>query len=220
MFTGIVEELGEITGWEELPDAARITVRGPLVTSDAKHGDSIAVNGVCLTVVTHEDGAFTADVMHETLTRSSLRLGSKVNLERAVRLQDRLGGHLVQGHVDGTGEILSREPSEHWERVTISLPFELNRYLVDKGSITVDGISLTVAEVGAASFVGTSVFAFTGVLLHDGTLPVDQMLRIIVTSVLWDLLLAPLLVPVLLWLFGTMRPPRDRLVDQPLRVGS
>jgi riboflavin synthase len=150
MFTGIVEELGEITGWDELPDAARITVRGPLVTSDAKHGDSIAVNGVCLTVVSNEGGAFTADVMQETLDRSSLGalgVGSRVNLERAVRLQDRLGGHLVQGHVDGTGEILSKSPSEHWTVVRVSLPADLDRYVVEKGSITVDGISLTVSAV-------------------------------------------------------------------------
>ncbi len=145
MFTGIVEELGEITGWEELPDAARITVRGPLVTSDAKHGDSIAVNGVCLTVVTNENGCFTADVMKETLVRSALQLGSKVNLERAVRAQDRLGGHIVQGHVDGTGEIISKTPSEHWTVVRVTLPADLDRYVVEKGSITVDGVSLTVS---------------------------------------------------------------------------
>ena len=150
MFTGIVEELGEVTGWEDLADAARITVSGPVVTGDARHGDSIAVNGVCLTVVTNEAGAFTADVMKETLDRSSLgalRIGSPVNLERAVRLQDRLGGHLVQGHVDGTGEILSVAPDEHWTVVRLSLPEELDRYVVEKGSITVDGISLTVAAV-------------------------------------------------------------------------
>jgi riboflavin synthase len=150
MFTGIVEELGEVTAWEELPDAARITVRGPLVTSDAKHGDSIAVNGVCLTVVANEQGAFTADVMQETLDRSALgvlRVGSPVNLERAVRLQDRLGGHLVQGHVDGTGTITSKDPSDHWTVVRISLPEDLDRYVVEKGSITVDGVSLTVSAV-------------------------------------------------------------------------
>ncbi|MCW2599605.1 MAG: ribE [Frankiales bacterium] len=150
MFTGIVEELGEVTAWEDLPDAARLTVRGPVVTSDAKHGDSIAVNGVCLTVVANESGAFTADVMKETLDRSALgalQVGSRVNLERAVRLQDRLGGHLVQGHVDGTGGILSKAPSEHWTVVRISLPDDLDRYVVEKGSITVDGVSLTVSAV-------------------------------------------------------------------------
>ena len=150
MFTGIVEELGEVTGWQDLPDAARITVRGPLVTSDAAHGDSICVSGVCLTVVNNVDGAFTADVMRETLQRSSLgalSVGSAVNLERAVRLQDRLGGHLVQGHVDGTGEIVSKNPSEHWTVVRVSVPLELDRYVVEKGSITLDGVSLTVTAV-------------------------------------------------------------------------
>jgi riboflavin synthase len=152
MFTGIVEELGEIVAVEPLTDAARLTVRGPLVTSDAKHGDSIAVNGVCLTVVTTGDGTFTADVMAETLDRSSLRdaaPGSAVNLERAALVDSRLGGHLVQGHVDGTGQILGREPSEHWEVVRISLPPQVARYVVEKGSITVDGISLTVTGVSA-----------------------------------------------------------------------
>src|SRR6476469_6343112 len=137
MFTGIVEELGEVTAWEDLPDAARLTVHGPLVTSDAVHGDSIAGNGVCLTVVESHDGSFTADVMKETLTRSSLgalSIGSPVNLERAVRLQDRLGGHLVQGHVDGTGEIRSVVPDEHWTVVRVSLPAGLDRYVVEKGS--------------------------------------------------------------------------------------
>jgi len=155
VFTGIVEELGEVVAWEDLPDAARVTVRGPLVTSDAKHGDSIAVNGVCLTVVDSVDGAFTADVMRESLQRSALgalRVGSRVNLERAVRLSDRLGGHLVQGHVDGTGEIVSRTPSDHWDVVRITLPADLDRYVVEKGSITVDGISLTVSAIGTGFF--------------------------------------------------------------------
>ncbi|GAA1581807.1 riboflavin synthase [Actinomadura kijaniata] len=151
MFTGIVEELGEIEAVESLADSARLTVRGPLVTQDAVHGASIAVNGVCLTVVEAIDGRFTADVMKETLDRSSLgalAAGSRVNLERPVRLADRLGGHLVQGHVDGVGEIVSREPGERWDVVTVSLPAHLARYVVDKGSITVDGISLTVVEAG------------------------------------------------------------------------
>jgi riboflavin synthase len=150
MFTGIVEELGEVTGWEELPDAARLTVLGPLVTSDAKHGDSIMVNGVCLTVVDNFGEAFTADVMQETLDRSALgalTVGSRINLERSVRLQDRLGGHLVQGHVDGTGAVLSRTESTNWTVVRIALPADLDRYVVEKGSITVDGISLTVSAV-------------------------------------------------------------------------
>lgn len=156
MFTGIVEELGEIVGKEDLPDAARFVIRGPVVTSDAGHGDSIAVNGVCLTVVeVRPDGAFTADVMAETLNRSSLRavgVGSPVNLERAAAVNSRLGGHIVQGHVDGTGEVIARNPSENWEVVRISLPDALARYVVEKGSITVDGISLTVSGLGESWF--------------------------------------------------------------------
>ena len=155
MFTGIVEELGQIVAIETAPDSARLTVRGPLVTSDAKHGDSIAVNGVCLTVISLDDGAFTADVMAETLNRSSLGAlepGSVVNLERPLTLGTRLGGHLVQGHVDGVGRIVAREPSDAWEIVTVSLPADLAKYVVEKGSITVDGISLTVVAVTATSF--------------------------------------------------------------------
>ena len=130
MFTGIVEELGEVVAIEPLTDASRLTVRGPVVTSDASHGDSISVNGVCLTVVDTVDGAFTADVMAESLKRSSLgalQVGSPVNLERAVRVQDRLGGHVVQGHVDGTGEVLAVTPDEHWTVVRTSLPGGLGR---------------------------------------------------------------------------------------------
>ena len=151
MFTGIVEELGEVVGTEDLGDSARLTICGPLVTSDARHGDSIAVNGVCLTVVdVLPDGRFTADVMAETLNRSSLAVlapGCPVNLERAAALNSRLGGHIVQGHVDGTGTVLSRTPSPHWEVVRIALPPGLSRYVVEKGSITVDGVSLTVSAI-------------------------------------------------------------------------
>jgi riboflavin synthase len=152
VFTGIVEELGEVVAVEELGDSVRLTVRGPLVTEDAGHGDSISVNGVCLTVVTNTGGAFTADVMAESLRRSSLGavgVGTPVNLERAVRVSDRLGGHLVQGHVDATGEVLAVTPQEHWTVVRVSLPADLERYVVEKGSITVDGISLTVSAVSA-----------------------------------------------------------------------
>jgi len=152
MFTGIVEELGQVSAWQDLPGAARITVRGPVVTGDVRHGDSISVNGVCLTVVDSFDGVFTADVMKVTLDHSSLgalAIGSPVNLERAVRMQDRLGGHVVQGHVDGTAEILSVTADEHWSVVRLSLPADLDRYVVQKGSITVDGISLTVADTAA-----------------------------------------------------------------------
>ena len=156
MFTGIIEELGAVETIEQLPDSARVTVRAPLVTSDAGHGASIAVNGVCLTVVSLADGTFTADVMRETLDRSSLgRLGpgDPVNLERPVRLQDRLGGHVVQGHVDGMGTVLTRTPGERWEVVRIALPAALRRYVVEKGSVTVDGVSLTVSAVSAVSAV-------------------------------------------------------------------
>ncbi|WP_182897234.1 riboflavin synthase [Microbispora sp. H10830] len=155
MFTGIVEELGEVVALEPRGDSARLTVRGAVVTADAGHGDSIAVNGVCLTVADAEGDSFTADVMKETLDRSSLGAlspGSRVNLERAVRADQRLGGHIVQGHVDGTGEVLSREPGEHWEVVRLSLPANLARYVVEKGSIAVDGVSLTVAGVTDDSF--------------------------------------------------------------------
>lgn len=152
MFTGIVEELGEVTAYDDLGDAARLIIRGPVVTADARHGDSIAVNGVCLTVVEVLDGeCFSADVMAETLRRSSLAgvgVGSAVNLERAAALNSRLGGHIVQGHVDGTGEVISRTPSEHWEVVRVTLPAALSRYVVEKGSITVDGVSLTVSALG------------------------------------------------------------------------
>jgi riboflavin synthase len=152
MFTGIVEELGEIVAVEQVPDAARLTVRGPVVTSDAKHGDSIAVNGVCLTVVDVASEDFTVDVVHETLLRTSLakaQAGDRVNLERAAAVGDRLGGHIMQGHVDGTGMFLSRDPQG---RTQFALPPQLARYVVEKGSIAVDGVSLTVAEVSADQF--------------------------------------------------------------------
>src|SRR5579864_1129042 len=144
MFTGIVEELGEVVGLDRLDAAARITVRGPLITRDAGHGDSVAVNGVCLTVTAlgDRDGTFTADVMLETLRRSSLgglQPGSPVNLERPMRLDGRLGGHLVQGHVDGTGVIVSRRPAENWHVVRVRIPPDLARYVVEKGSVGVDG---------------------------------------------------------------------------------
>ncbi|OBF61252.1 riboflavin synthase subunit alpha [Mycobacterium sp. 852002-51971_SCH5477799-a] len=152
MFTGIVEELGEVTARDVLSDAARLTIRGAVVTADAGHGDSIAVNGVCLTVAELlPGGQFTADVMAESLNRSNLgelRVGSRVNLERAAAVDSRLGGHIVQGHVDGTGRIVARTPSEHWEVVRIEMPAEVARYVVEKGSITVDGISLTVSALG------------------------------------------------------------------------
>jgi riboflavin synthase len=149
MFTGIVAELGEVAGVEYFDDAARITIRGSV--SDAALGDSIAVNGVCLTVTDIMTGAFAADVMRETLDRSALgelKAGAPVNLELSVRVSDRLGGHIVQGHVDATGTVLSRAPSEHWDVIRISLPGQISRYVVEKGSIAVDGVSLTVSALG------------------------------------------------------------------------
>ncbi len=155
MFTGIVEELGTVTALELGADSARLTVHGPLVTTDAEHGASIAVNGVCLTVTEHGAGAFTVDVMAETLHRTSLgalRTGDRVNLERAMAASSRFGGHVVQGHVDGIATITAREPGERWEVVRFSLPADLAPYLVEKGSITVDGVSLTVVEVEDDAF--------------------------------------------------------------------
>jgi riboflavin synthase len=172
LFTGIVEDLGEVQAVEHLGDFARIHVRSAVVTQDARVGDSICVNGVCLTVTglitswsapagtrAPEPSAvplgFTADVMGETLRHSSLKSvapGTKVNLERSVRLEERLGGHLVQGHTDGTATVMSRDPQENWDVVRLSLPADLARYVVHKGSITVDGISLTVSGIGGDWF--------------------------------------------------------------------
>ena len=166
MFTGIVEELGEVVGLDRLDAAARITVRGPLVTKDASPGDSLAVNGVCLTVtgLGDRDGTFTADVMLETLTRSSLgelKQGSRVNLERPMRFNGRLGGHLVQGHVDGTGVIASRRPAEHWDVVRIRLPAALAWYVVERGSVSVDGVSLTVTATADEPWFEVSLIPAT-----------------------------------------------------------
>jgi riboflavin synthase len=160
MFTGIVEERGEVVALVTQTDSAVLRVRGPLVTSDAQPGDSIAVNGCCLTVVAVERDVFTADVMKETLDKTSLGLlepGSSVNLERSVTPQTRLGGHLVQGHVDAFGQLESRTHSAHWDVVWISLPASLARYVVSKGSIAVDGVSLTVVDVRDGHDPGFSV---------------------------------------------------------------
>lgn len=151
MFTGIVEELGEVVTVERLTGAAAITVRGAKVTDGAAHGDSIAVNGVCLTVTSISPPAFTADVMPETLARTGLgdlAPGSPVNLERPLRLADRLGGHLVQGHIDGVATVLSRAPGDRWDVMRITAPGGLSRYIVHKGSVAVDGVSLTVSATG------------------------------------------------------------------------
>ncbi|MGB3335370.1 MAG: riboflavin synthase [Mycobacterium sp.] len=184
MFTGIVEELGELVGREDLADAARLVIQGPTVTSDARHGDSIAVNGVCLTVVDVQPGGrFSADVMRETLERSSLgslQVGSPVNLERAAALNSRLGGHIVQGHVDGTGQVLARTPGQHWEVVRIGLPASLARYVVEKGSITVDGTSLTVSGLGADpdDFFEVSLIPTTLELTTLGRAPVGAVVNL------------------------------------------
>lgn len=151
MFTGLVEEKGRVVAIDDLGDSVRLVLHGPKVVSDAAHGDSIAVNGCCLTVMAQPDAeSFAVDVMRESLDRTSigdLAVGDEVNLERAVAAGQRLGGHVVQGHVDGTGRVLDRTPSEHWEVVRFSVPADLARYLVPKGSITVDGTSLTVVDV-------------------------------------------------------------------------
>ena len=155
MFTGLIEEIGTVEELVPLGDAVRIAVRAPKVTQDAAAGDSIAVDGVCLTVADNASGTFTADVMRETLDRSRLGSyapGSRVNLERALAAGQRMGGHIVQGHVDGVAEVVSRTASEHWEVVRFTLPQQLNRYVVEKGSITVNGTSLTVSAVGEGYF--------------------------------------------------------------------
>ncbi|MEO6020387.1 MAG: riboflavin synthase [Knoellia sp.] len=157
MFTGIIEELGQVENLDLGETSARLTLRGPLVTSDAVHGSSIAVNGVCLTVVDAEvqGGTFTVDVMAETLSRTGLGdllPGAPVNLERAMAASSRFGGHIVQGHVDGTATVLDRVPGDRWEVVMFTLPADLARYVVEKGSITVDGVSLTVSAVTGDTF--------------------------------------------------------------------
>ena len=154
MFTGLIEERGTITAIETLPDAVRLTVTGQKTLSGAQQGDSIAVSGVCLTVIEHDATSFTADVMQQTLDMSTLsdaRVGLVVNLERAAELGSRLGGHIVQGHVDGTAEVLSITPSEDWTVIRFGLGRELAPLLVDKGSITVDGVSLTVSNISDPS---------------------------------------------------------------------
>lgn len=152
MFTGLIEELGTITDIQPVGDSLRLTVRGPRVVSDAKHGDSICVNGTCLTVIEQTTETFTADVMAQTLKMSAtsdLRVGSTVNLERAARTGDRLGGHIVQGHVDGVATLTAITESEHWRVLRFTLNRELAAMLVDKGSVTVSGVSLTVSNISA-----------------------------------------------------------------------
>jgi riboflavin synthase len=155
MFTGIVEELGTVRAIEQGEDCAVLRVEGPLVVTDAVHGASIAVNGVCLTVTEHDGSGFSVDVMAETLRRTSLGSlapGDRVNLERAMAADGRFGGHVVQGHVDGTAVITARTPGDRWETVDFRLERGLARYVVEKGSITVDGVSLTVTAVSEEGF--------------------------------------------------------------------
>ena len=151
MFTGIIEERGEVLAWDRTGDAARITVRAPLAVSDAKHGDSISVGGVCLTVVDQGPDWFTADVMAVTIAMSTLggvAVGDPVNLERAAAVGDRIGGHIVQGHIDGTSTVLSVTPAASWRVLRFSLDAENAPLVARKGSIAVDGVSLTVSDVG------------------------------------------------------------------------
>ena len=150
MFTGIVEEFGRVVRLETNEDCARLTVEAPTVTQDASLGDSISVNGCCLTVAAMHGSTFTADLMAETLTRTTLGSqapGDPVNLERALRATDRLGGHIVQGHVDATAEVLNRSHGEHWDLLRVGLPQEIARYVAIKGSVALDGVSLTVVDV-------------------------------------------------------------------------
>ena len=150
MFTGIVEELGRVVRLETVEDSARLTVEAPAVTQDVSLGDSVSVNGCCLTVAAVHRNTFTADLMAETLTRTTLGSqapGDPVNLERALRATDRLGGHIVQGHVDATAEVLDRSHGEHWDLLRVGLPQEIARYVAIKGSVALDGVSLTVVDV-------------------------------------------------------------------------
>ncbi|WES66267.1 riboflavin synthase [Microbacter sp. GSS18] len=175
MFTGIVEEIGQITAVTESGDGVRVTVRAPKAVADAAHGDSIAVSGVCLTVVDQGEDWFTADVMRQTLDMSTLagvEPGRPVNLERATATGGRLGGHIVQGHIDGTGEVLEVRPGEQWSVVRVGLPADLAPLVVDKGSIAVDGVSLTVSAVSPApeAFAGEDAGAWFEVSLIPETL--------------------------------------------------
>ena len=150
MFTGIIEELGTVTGITKQSDALRLTIKGKMVLEDLKRGDSISCSGTCLTAIEIDENGFTADVMMETIKLTSLMevvVGDPINLERAMNAQTRYGGHVVQGHIDGVGQFVSRETSENWDWVRIRIPRELLRYVVMKGSITFDGISLTVNEI-------------------------------------------------------------------------
>jgi len=175
MFTGIVEELGHVVRLETVEDSARLTVEAPTVTQDVSLGDSISVNGCCLTVAAVHGNTFTADLMAETLTRTTLgsqKPGEPVNLERALRATDRLGGHIVQGHVDATTEVLDRHHGEHWDLLRIGLPREIARYVAAKGSVALDGVSLTVVDVvDASSTLDVAPVPGAGASLSVGLIP-------------------------------------------------
>ena len=175
MFTGIVEELGRIVRLETVEDSARLTVEAPTVTQDVNLGDSVSVNGCCLTVTAVHGSTFTADLMAETLTRTTLGSqapGDPVNLERALRASDRLGGHIVQGHVDATAEVLDHHRGEHWDLLRIGLPQEIARYVAVKGSVALDGVSLTVVDVvDAPSTLDVAPVPGAGASLSVGLIP-------------------------------------------------
>ncbi len=175
MFTGIVEELGRVVRLETVEDSARLTVEAPTVTQDVSLGDSVSVNGCCLTVAAVHGSTFTADLMAETLTRTTLGSqapGDPVNLERALRASDRLGGHIVQGHVDATAEVLDHHRGEHWDLLRISLPQEIARYVAVKGSVALDGVSLTVVDVvDAPNTLDASPVPGAGASLSVGLIP-------------------------------------------------
>ena len=175
MFTGIVEELGRVVRLETVEDSARLTVEAPTVTQDVNLGDSVSVNGCCLTVTAVHGSTFTADLMAETLTRTTLgsqASGDPVNLERALRASDRLGGHIVQGHVDATAEVLDHHRGEHWDLLRISLPQEIARYVAVKGSVALDGVSLTVVDVvDASSTLDVAPVPGAGASLSVGLIP-------------------------------------------------
>jgi riboflavin synthase len=164
MFTGIIEEIGTVAAIQKGARSARLTVKAEIIIEDMKIGDSIAVNGVCLTVTDFSHHAFSADVMNETLSRSSLgrlSVGSRVNLERAMRANGRFGGHIVSGHIDGAGEIIRKERDDNAVWLNVAVPEQILKYIVEKGSVTLDGVSMTVARVSEGRFA-VSVIPHTG----------------------------------------------------------
>ena len=180
MFTGIVEEVGAIEAITQLEDSLRLRITGRAVLEAVGHGDSIAVDGVCLTVVDYNAHSFEVDVMQETLNRSALGsrgVGAQVNLERAVKVGSRLDGHIVQGHVDGVATLLSRNPSEHWDVLRLSLPAQLQRFVVEKGSIALNGTSLTVSGVGEG-WVEVSLIPTTLEVTTFGKLQVGELVNV------------------------------------------